>query len=277
MRHKYALLTTVCGRRRICGKTDAGWSQRGVHFVSIHRVKLSFIPLLERSATIVGENNAKPTDRSYLLKMGNAAIRKIPEDLTKCSEAQLRVMINSVIINNPWNEDDDQTEEDSLMETVNIMKEKGYRPITPVEYIEELKRQRKENPKTQQGIKVWIPINDHSTNSWASESKERRGSDSDGSKNEERSSKSTPEYQSTCSLSIKCRSDGSKSSGDSSPVLHQVRLPLSREDAASEVLRSGCSAATISEISEDDVPTEEWPTNGGRRARHTYSHHAQCM
>jgi hypothetical protein len=189
--------------------------------------------------------------------MGNAAIRRIPEDLTQCTEAQLRVMINSVIINNPWNDDDNQSEEDSLLETIAIMREKGFRPITPAEYVKELTRQRKEKHATNQGIKVWLPI-DANEASCTAESKQRRGSDSDsnGSKQD------SPRFHSSCSYS-----SHESYAYNKSPGLSSLELPRSREDAASEVLKSGSSAAILSEMSEDDIVTEEWPTHGGHLQR----------
>jgi hypothetical protein len=188
--------------------------------------------------------------------MGNAAIRRIPEDLTQCTEAQLRVMINSVIINNPWNDDDNQSEEDSLLETIAIMREKGFRPITPAEYVKELTRQRNEKHTTNQGIKVWLPI-DEKEASYSAESKERRGSDSDSN-----GSKEDARFQSSCSYSSQ-ESDAY----NKSPGLSSLELPRSREDAASEVLKSGTSAAILSEMAEDEIVTEEWPTHGGHLQR----------
>ena len=205
--------------------------------------------------------------------MGNAAIRRIPEDLTKCTDAQLRVMINSVIINNPWNdENDDQNEEDSLKETIDIMREKGFRPISPSEYIIELKRQRKENPTSGHGIKVWVPVDKKTIlNSIApcrSFSDKTIGEDKHSYKHNQRSD--SPVFASSCTLSIHCTDSKESASSFTLSSIENVKLPSSREHAASEIIKSGTSDAVLSELNaasmdfddEDNILTEEWPTNG---------------
>jgi hypothetical protein len=203
-------------------------------------------------------------------------------------------MINSVIINNPWNEDDDQAEEDSLLETIQIMKEKGFRPITPAEYVVELKRQRQDDPNSKVGIKVWLPImSSHSAYESEEKAKLQDNSSKQGAKDMFAKSgrSNAPVYDSSCSLSLRftdskdsaaSHSDGSNSSLPSgSPHLTSLCLPLSREDAASEVMKSGSSAAVLSELddSEDNIATEEWPVHGVKQGfrGHYQQKHAQCM
>jgi hypothetical protein len=201
-------------------------------------------------------------------------------------------MINSVIINNPWNEDDDQSEEDSLLETIQVMNEKGFRPITPAEYVMELKRQRKDDVNSKVGIKVWLPI-ERSHSAYDSEGKgyladvTPKGAKDMFTKS---GGSNAPIYNSSCSLSLRftdskdsaaSHSDGSSSLPSGSPHLTSLCLPLSREDAASEVIKSGSSAAVLSEMedSEDNIATEEWPVHGVKQGfRGHYQHgHAQCM
>ena len=225
--------------------------------------------------------------------MGNAAIRKCPEDLTKCTESQLRVMINSVIINNPWNDVDNQADEDSLSETIKIMKDKGFRPITPTEYIQELKRQRKESSTTSTGIKVWLPLSDPLFVSKA-EAKDNRDHDYFSSQQSFKHTNNldSPVFQSTCSLSIRCtdskdsaalQGSSTRYGGSGSGSIEHVSLPCSREDAVSEIIKSGSSAAVLSEIAnadddvdQDNIATEEWPMHGGVRPAF-YPPHTQGM
>lgn len=76
-----------------------------------------------------------------LLKMGNAAgVNKIPKDVTKVTVEQLDQMINSAIINNPWNPEQSKTDEEKLHSTIRSMRKRGMRPITPEEYAALLQR-----------------------------------------------------------------------------------------------------------------------------------------
>lgn len=214
--------------------------------------------------------------------MGNANIKKVPEDLTKCSDKQLRFMINSVIINNPWNEDTDCSDAESLLMTIEVMRQKGFRPILPKEYVEELKIQRKSsNPK---GVRVWIPIKEErcTTPDQATakvdprftltrdvEHKAGAKSDSDG--------------HNTDSVHISC-SDSKSSAGnfsdayggtDSSMGSFELQLPSSRQNAVNVILKSGASDAVLSELSygedatdNENTETEEWPTYGSNLKYH---------
>lgn len=198
--------------------------------------------------------------RKITSTMGNAAIRKVPEDLTKCTELQLRCMINSVIINNPWNDDDDQSEEESLNETISIMRHKGFRPITPKEYVEELKRLRNEPSHTNQGVRVWIPIGTTPLKL----SEDATFSQKKNKADNRTGTSSTPHTTASAKLSISCTESKDSCYSHSSANLERIQLPSSREDAANEILRSGASDAVLSELTsgEDNIETEEWPTNG---------------
>lgn len=207
--------------------------------------------------------------------MGNAAIRKVPEDLTKCSDVQLRCMINSVIINNPWNEDNDQSEDESLNETIEIMRQKGFRPITPKEYVDELKRLRKELPHVNQGVKVWIPIG---TSTWSDAAAPKKFDEVPFTPKkdckDDYSTSSSPHTTNSVKLSIRCTDSKESCSMYSTSSLEELQLPCSREDAAQEILRSGASDAVLSELTnartddEDGILTEEWPTNGVSQKYH---------
>ena len=73
--------------------------------------------------------------------MGNSAgVNKIPRDVTKCTIEQLDQMINSAIINNPWNPDQNKSDEDKLQSTIRSMRKRGMRPITAQEYAVLLQR-----------------------------------------------------------------------------------------------------------------------------------------
>lgn len=84
--------------------------------------------------------------------MGNAAgVSKIPKDVTKCTIEQLEQMINSAIINNPWNPDY-KTDEEKLHSTIRSMRKRGMRPITAEEYAAMLKR----NMQTGGNLKIHL-------------------------------------------------------------------------------------------------------------------------
>lgn len=208
--------------------------------------------------------------------MGNAAIRKVPEDLTKCTDLQLRYMINSVIINNPWNEDDGQSEEDSLNETIDIMYHKGFRPITPQEYVEELKRLRNEPAAGKQGVKVWLPISGIKVKICDdAPSTPKKYCRTDGS------ATSSPHTTNSAKLSIRCSDIKESRDLFTGSSMEDIDLPCSREDAAYEILRSGASDAVLSELTntgydeQDNIVTEEWPANGVSNKQKYHRHHLQ--
>jgi hypothetical protein len=100
--------------------------------------------------------------------MGNSnnIIQNIPEDLTKSSNEQLQLIIETAIINNPWNSDDKYSNEiahKSLKRTVDEMKERGYRPITPHEYRFELQNSNN---------KIMLWIKDECCSSWTDDDTE---------------------------------------------------------------------------------------------------------
>ncbi len=210
--------------------------------------------------------------------MGNAAMRKVPEDLTKCSEKQLRTMINSVIINNPWNEDEKCSEEDSLAMTIETMRQKGFRPITPKEYVEELKAQRKHSPKGNFGVRVWIPIEKArcTTPDNTPTKVDPSFSVSDGKRGREYDamSKTDSSMHTTDSARISAFSCDSKSETYSQESIISLHLPSSRDQAVSEILKSGASDAVLSELSfeggtdSEECATEEWPTYGNNLKNH---------
>ena len=184
--------------------------------------------------------------------MGNAALRKIPDDLTRCSEMQLRCMINSVIINNPWNDDEDESDENALQSTIDIMHSKGFRPITPQEYVEELKRVRKLGPRANQGIKVWLPVENGTWEASSANDDRRYGS---------YSTNSTPNSGSSAAI-FSVRNGRESHSHSNKERVIDLCLPSSKEDATFEIQKSGVSAAILSELTdEEDILTEEWPTN----------------
>ena len=197
--------------------------------------------------------------------MGNAALRKVPEDLTKCSDSQLKFMINSVIINNPWNDEGEESDEDALQSTIEVMRQKGFRPITPTEYVQELKRQRKEPQKCPQGVKVWLPMSS-CVRIMSDVAVAKNESNFDSEYKHSYSTTSTPHTTNSAKLSIRC-----SDSKDSAASIEDLTLPSSREGAAREILRSGASAAEVSELTgenagditdSEDLVTEEWPTHG---------------
>jgi hypothetical protein len=218
--------------------------------------------------------------------MGNAALSRVPQDLTKCSKPQLQAMINSVIINNPWNEED-ENEEDALTSTVDIMKNKGFRPITPEEFVLALKAARKLKPvapgtqsSATSGVKVWVPINSPSKDFVATQAKEAKNTTSDSSAASSSSFISRMTYGSSQSSSNASSSNTSKNR-----TIEEIFLPESPQEAAQEILRSGASDAEISELCAHDtgssgameveadldlesLETEEWPTYGSPAKYH---------
>lgn len=213
--------------------------------------------------------------------MGNAAMKRVPEDLTKCSEKQLQSMINSVIINNPWSEDEKCSAEDSLAMTIEIMREQGLRPITPKEYIAEIKHQRKTNPNSNYGVRVWLPIDNFrcstppdkitKENPCFGASDRKEYPDHKAMHKTDSSSLHTTD---SARYSAFSHADGKMSETYSQDSIVSLQLPSSRDQAVSEIVKSGASDAILSELSygdgtdNEDVLTEEWPTHGSNLKYH---------
>lgn len=84
-------------------------------------------------------------------------MKDYPNDLTKCSLSQLKVIIDTVIVNDPAHRDvtGHLSDEQIIIEMKEIMRTtKGLRPITPSEYLERL-QDLKEGHGSKE-IKLWV-------------------------------------------------------------------------------------------------------------------------
>ncbi|KAJ1413935.1 hypothetical protein B484DRAFT_422643 [Ochromonadaceae sp. CCMP2298] len=223
--------------------------------------------------------------------MGNAAFGNMPSDLTKCSFDQLQVMINSVIVNNPWNEESED-EQQSLEDTVAEMRARGFRAITPGEYLIELRRKKVQPSVGKKGVRVWISIDEkcvyQSNRDGPVDRREGREGGEGGGRGGERHGMGREEgkqafewdradskdgdgrdgYGYGTGISISIPSASTLSPGHSASVGMWEEggeegwgvtrcLPVSGEDAARQLTLSGCSAACLSEITDAEHLEDE--------------------
>lgn len=182
--------------------------------------------------------------------MGNAALRSVPQDLTKCTTNQLQFMINSAIINNPWNAEEGSSDEEILQSTAEFMRSKGFRAITPQEYLELLCKSNNKGNSSATTIKLWVEVNPNLP-SHDADTNNLGCSFSD--------SCSPMSTSSSISSSLKNTTD---SSNNSKEEVFSKRLPSSLEEAVVELEQNPVSSVLLSQLE-----TEEWP--------HTENHHTQ--
>lgn len=98
----------------------------------------------------------------------STSLKNMPMDLSKCTDEQLRFLIDTAIASNPWYSDKElqvskknskQNFSIRLESTVEAMKERGFRPISPSEYRQELFNNKKFDISST-SIKLWKSLSE---------------------------------------------------------------------------------------------------------------------